>query len=91
TAYAFIWPVLIGSIGWIAVALLYRKQLTWLQDLATTFAALPVVVLLVIFLPGVVMSDGMKSLEILAAVEALLLAIILPAIDGILVRQLHRF
>ncbi len=89
TAYAFIWPVLIGSLGWIAVALTYRKQFNWSQDLAATLAALPVVVLLLMFLPGVVMADGMKSLEILAAVEALLLAIILPAIDGILVRRLH--
>jgi hypothetical protein len=90
TAYAFIWPVLIGSLGWIAVAVTYKKQFQWSQDIATTLAALPVVVLLLIFVPGVVMADGMKSLEILAAVEALLLAIVLPAIDGILVRRLHR-
>jgi Peptidase family M28 len=89
TAYAFIWPVMIGSLGWIAVAVTYKKQFQWSQDIAATVAALPVVVLLLIFLPGVVMSDGMKSLEILAAIEALLLAIILPAIDGLLVRQLH--
>jgi hypothetical protein len=39
------------------------------------------------FLPGIVMADGMKSLEIIAAVEALLLGAVLPAVDGLLVRQ----
>jgi hypothetical protein len=86
TAYAFIWPVLIGSLGWI-VAALVSKQMKWSQDVAATLAALPVVVLLLPFIPGVVMADGMKSLEILAAIEVLLLAVILPAIDGLLVRR----
>jgi len=87
TAYAFIWPVLIGSLAWIAAAIAGRKQMKWSQDLAATLAALPLVMLLLPFLPGVVMSDGMKSLEILAAIEALLLVVILPVVDGLSVRQ----
>ena len=86
TAYAFIWPVVIGALGWIAAAIAGKRQMKWPQDLAAMLAALPLIVLLVPFLPGVVMADGMKSLEILAAVEALLLGVILPAIDGLLVR-----
>lgn len=84
TAYAFIWPVLIGSLGWIAATLAGRQQKSWLQDLAATLAALPLIALLLPFVPGVVMADGMKSLEILAGVEALLLGVILPAMDGLL-------
>lgn len=87
TAYAFIWPVLIGSLAWIAVAIIARKQMKWSQDIAATLAALPLVALLLVFVPGVVMADGMKSLEILAGIEAALLGVILPAIDGLLVRQ----
>jgi hypothetical protein len=86
TAYAFIWPVLIGSLAWM-MASIFGRPMKWLQDIAATLAALPLVVLLVPFIPGIVMSDGMKSLEILAVIEVLLLAVILPAIDGLLVRQ----
>lgn len=84
TAYAFIWPALIGALCWIAVAIAGKKQMGWSVDVATTLAALPLIVLLLPFLPGVVMADGMKSLEILAVVEALLLCGILPAVDGLL-------
>ncbi|RPI33779.1 MAG: M28 family peptidase [Chloroflexota bacterium] len=86
TAYAFIWPVVIGSLGWIGAAVAGKKDAKWSQDFAITLAALPLVVILVPFLPGVVMSDGMKSLEILAVVEVLLLGVILPAVDGLFVR-----
>lgn len=87
TAYAFIWPVLIGSLGWILAALLGRNQMKWSQDAAATPAALTLVALVLVFVPGVVIADGMKSLEILAAIEALLLGVILPAVDGLLVRE----
>ena len=86
-AYAFLWPVLIGSLGWIAAAIAARKQMKWPLDIAIVLAALPLVVFLIPFLPGVVMSDGMKSLEILAGIEALLLSVVLPALDGLLVRS----
>jgi hypothetical protein len=87
TAYTFIWPVLIGSLGWILAALIGRQQLNWSLDAAATLAALTLVVLLLVFVPGIVMADGMKSLEIIAGIEALLLSVILPAVDGLVVRQ----
>lgn len=86
TAYAFIWPVMIGALGWITVAVLGKKHVQWSVDAAAVLTALPFAALLLPFVPGVVMADGMKSLEILAALEALLLGVILPAIDGLLVR-----
>ena len=86
-AYAFIWPVVIGALSWIAAAALDKKHMQWPVDVAAILSALPLVVLLLIFVPGVVMADGMKSLEILAAVEALLLGVILPATDGLLIHQ----
>jgi hypothetical protein len=87
TAYAFIWPVLIGSLGWIGASLIGTKQTNWAQGVAATLAALTLVVLLLVFVPGIVMADGMKSLEIIAGIEALLLSVILPAVDGLVVRQ----
>lgn len=87
TAYAFIWPVIIGSLCWIAAAVAGNKHFHWSVDAAATLAALPLIILHLPFPPGVVMSDGMKSLEILAAIIALMLGVILPAVDGLLVRQ----
>jgi hypothetical protein len=86
-AYAFTWPVIIGSLGWIAAIVVARKHWNWTEDLAAVLAALPLIVLLMPFLPGVVMADGMKSLNILAGVEALMLGVILPVVDGVLVRR----
>ncbi|HZU86115.1 MAG TPA: hypothetical protein VFF78_01455 [Anaerolineaceae bacterium] len=60
--------------------------MNWSKDVAATLAALPLIVLLLLFLPGVIMSDGMKGLEFLAGIEALLLGVILPAVDSLLVR-----
>lgn len=86
-AYAFIWPVLTSSLIWIVALIAGRTETKWSMDWITTLAALPLIVMLLPFLPGVIMSDGMKSLNILAGVEIALLAVILPAIDGLLVRQ----
>jgi hypothetical protein len=86
TAYAFIWPVIIGSMGWIASIAAGRKYMDKSSDVAAVLAALPLVVLLLVFLPGIVMADGMKSLNILVGFEALMLGVILPAVDGLLVR-----
>jgi hypothetical protein len=86
TAYAFTWPVLLGAFVWIVLAAVAPHQVAWTLDVAATLAALPLLVLLLPFLPGVVMADGMKSLAILAGIEALLLGVVLPALDGLLVR-----
>jgi hypothetical protein len=87
TAYAFTWPVLIGALVWIMVMVVRGMQTKWSLDLAATLAAVPLVVIFLPFLPGIVMADGMKSLSILAPIEALLLGVMLPAVDGLLVRQ----
>jgi hypothetical protein len=86
-AYAFIWPVLISSLIWIVALIAGRRYTKWSMDLITTIAVLPLVVMILPSLPGIIMSDGMKSLNILAGVEVLLLAVILPAVDGLVVRQ----
>lgn len=84
-AYLFTWPVLISSLGWIAVSILGKKRTHWSLDLALTLAAASMIVFILKFLPGIVMADGMKSLAILAGVEALILGVIYPAIDRLMV------
>ncbi len=86
TAYAFTWPVLIASLVWIMAAIARKTPMAWSLDLAAMLAAAPLVVMFLPFLPGIIMSDGMKSLNILAGIGALLLSVILPGIDGLLVR-----
>ncbi|OQA94168.1 MAG: hypothetical protein BWY25_02907 [Chloroflexi bacterium ADurb.Bin222] len=86
-AYAFTWPVLIGSLAWIAAAAGGVKPATWAFDLVPLVAALPLIALLVPFLPGTIMADGMKSVAILAAVEALILGVLLPVVDGVFKRE----
>jgi hypothetical protein len=86
-AYAFIWPVLISSLIWITAITVRKSPTKWSLDLTTTIGAIPLVVMLLPSLPGIIMSDGMKSLNILAGAEVTLLAVILPAIDGMLVQQ----
>lgn len=87
-AYVPAWPVLIGSLGWIAAVISGRTRMAWSVDVATILAAVPLVVFFLPLLPAVIMSDGMKSLAILAGAEALLLGVVLPALDG-LFRHTH--
>lgn len=86
-AFSFIWPVLIGSLVWIMALVGARRLANWSVDIAFALAALPLCVFFVPFLPGIVMSDGMKSLNILAGIEVALLSAVLPAVDGLLVRR----
>lgn len=85
-SYSFIWPVLIGSIAWPTVAIFGSKYAKWSLTAGIMLTAIPFVVFIAPVLPGVVMSDGMKSLNILAGVEVALLAAILPTLDCMLVR-----
>lgn len=87
-AYVPVWPVLIGSVGWIIAVGAGRTRIAWSIDMATMLAAVPLVAVFLQLLPGVVMSDGMKSLPILAGVWALLLGVVLPAVDS-LFRHTH--
>jgi len=84
-AYLPVWSVLIGSLVWIAAMTVGRTRMAWSVDVATILAALPLVVLFMPLLPAVVMSDGMKSLAILAGAEVLLLGVVLPVVDGLIV------
>lgn len=87
TAYAFTWPVLVSSLGWIAAITAGKNHMSLSIDLAAMLAAVTFTLMLIMFPPGLVMADGMKSLEIIAGIEVVLLMTILPAIDSLLVRQ----
>jgi hypothetical protein len=78
-----VWPVLIGPLGWIAAVSAGRRRMAWSIDIATLLATVPLVVLMLPIMVGVIMGDGLKSLAILAGAEALLLGIVLPAVDGL--------
>ena len=80
SAYAFIWPVLIGSLAWF-VYLLAQKKYNWPPEIPSTLTTLPLIILLMPFIPGIVMADGMKSVVILGGVWVLILYPILAAID----------
>jgi Peptidase family M28 len=86
-AASFIWPVLIGSVVWITALVVVQMQTNWSLDITIALAALPLCLFFVPFFPGIVMSDGMKSLNILAGIEVALLSAILPAVDGLLGRR----
>jgi len=55
-AYLPLWPVLIGSPGWIAAVSAGRTRTLWSLDVAAALAAVPLVVLLLPLLPAV---DGL--------------------------------
>ncbi|HWH69441.1 MAG TPA: M20/M25/M40 family metallo-hydrolase, partial [Candidatus Sulfotelmatobacter sp.] len=81
-AYFSIWPVLAGSVVWIVAAFMGGSRRAWTVDLAALLTAALLILFVLPLLPGVFMSDGFKSIMILAAVWALVLAIVLPAVDG---------
>ena len=82
-AYMPTWPVLIGSLGWIAAVVAGKKRMAWSIDMATLLAAVPLVLLMLPIMIGTIMGDGMKSLAILAGAEVLLLGVVLPVVDGL--------
>jgi hypothetical protein len=81
-------PLLLGSAGWTAAALLRRDQSDWPLDLGCMLTAVGCIIAFLPLFPGVFMGDGTKSVAILAALLPLLLGAVLPAIDGLLVRPL---
>ena len=83
TAYPFLWPALIGSFAWLVCGLINRKR-PCPPAIPATIAALPLIVLLLPLVPGVVMADGMKSLEVLGAVLTLILFMVFPALDNMI-------
>jgi hypothetical protein len=86
TAYMPTWIVLIGSLGWVAAAALGKAHRAWFVDLAVLIEAMGFLVLLFPFLPGVFMSDGFKSITILAGFWAVILLATLPVVEGAVAR-----
>lgn len=84
--YLFVWPVLVGSFSWVIIILLGKQSKPWLIDVVFLLSAIPALILVLPFLPGVVMADGMKSLSILAALWAILLSVILPVVDELIMQ-----
>lgn len=82
-----LWPVLIGALAFLAVAAGGKERRSWSLDLAFLVTAVPFVILVFPFIPGVFTSDGTKSVAVSAAIWALLLFIVFPAIDGLIVRH----
>ena len=81
------WPVLVGSASWIVVAVVRRDGKGWPVDAGALLSAIPAVTFILPLVPGVFMGDGTKSVAITAGVWAILLGIILPAVDGLFVRR----
>ncbi|NIM95413.1 MAG: M28 family peptidase [Anaerolineales bacterium] len=82
TAYMPTWIVLVGSLAWIAAAMAGKARRVWSVDLAALLEAVGFLLLLFPFLPGVFMSDGFKSITILAGFWAMILFATLPVVEG---------
>lgn len=83
--YLFTWPVLIGSTVWLLAAMVPKLR-NWPLELPSLLGALPMVLFLLPFIPGIVMADGTKSLPILGAVLALIVSAALPSLDRIVIK-----
>jgi hypothetical protein len=86
TAYMPTWIVLVGSLAWFAAAATGKLRRAWPVDLAALLEAVGFLVLLFPFLPGVFMSDGFKSITILAGFWATILFATLPVVEGAVTR-----
>jgi hypothetical protein len=84
-AIIFTWPVLLGSLGWMAAAALdWRGRQGW-AEAAVLLAAVPMAVYIVPLLLSIFMSDGTLSTHITAGVLPLVLGVLLPVVDGLMV------
>jgi hypothetical protein len=96
SAILFTWPVIIGASAWLIAGLRAGKAASgaggngWTMDLLVLAAAVPFVLYVVPMVPAVFMSDGTLSTGITAAVWAILLGILLPAVDGLLTSRAHQ-
>jgi hypothetical protein len=91
TAYMPTWIVIIGSLAWIAVATTRKAQWVWSMDLAALLEAVGFIVILLPFLPGVFMSDGFKSITILAGFWTVILLATLSAFERTVMRLRRAF
>lgn len=83
----YTWPVILGAGVWIAAAVLHKAGRALPEPAAALLAALPVIFYILPLIPAVFMGDGTKSVAITAAVWVFILMIILPAVDGLLVKS----
>jgi len=80
------WPVLIGAVAWIVGVVLYRQGKRWGLDLGALGAAIPTILYILPLVPGVFMGDGTKSVAITAGVFMIILGVVLPVVDGLVMR-----
>ncbi len=86
-AIVYTWPVIIGAGIWIAAAVPLKTRRALPEPAAALLAAVPVIFYILPLIPAVFMGDGTKSVAITAAVWVFILMIILPAVDGLLVKS----
>lgn len=86
TAFMPTWIVLVGSLAWVAAAAADKTRRAISVDLAVLVEAVGFLVLLFPFLPGVFMSDGFKSITILAAFWSVILFATLTVVEGAVIR-----
>ncbi len=84
------WPVLIGSIAWIVAVALNKKGKKWLVDVCILLTAIPTILYILPLVPAIFMSDGTKSVAIMAGVWVIILSIILPVVDGLFERPVFQ-
>jgi len=84
------WPVLGGAAFWIAAVLARRARPGWLASGFVLLAAIPSLVSILPLLPVIFMSDGTKSVAIIAGVWVISMGLILPVVDGLVARPADR-
>lgn len=84
-AIFFTWPVIVGSIGWMAALILDKKGPKWVVDLCVFIAVLPTIIYLLPLMPSVFMSDGTKSVSVTAGALIIIWTILLPVIDDLFI------
>lgn len=77
------WPVLVGAAVWVGVLAWGKLSPPKPADRAALLAAVPTLMYVLPLIPGVFMSDGTKSVAVTSAVWVLVLAVLLPALDGL--------
>lgn len=81
------WPVLVGSLVWIAGLFIYRKYGRLNFQVIPLIAAIPTILHFYPLIPAVFMGDGTKSVAITAGALVVILAIVLPGLDDLVVNR----
>jgi hypothetical protein len=88
--YVPLWTVVIGSLGWLVALAVARPGVAWLAALAALPAAATFLSLGLPLLVLAYIGTGLSRVAVLALVWALLLGVVLPALDGLLVPPRRR-